>query len=468
MRVTNIFLLTALLFISIDAKADSKIKYYFNYPVDNSVYSGTNAIYLNHTLADTIVAYINRSKYSIDIAQYDYNQSSSYADISVAINNAYSRGVKVRWIYDGSSSNTGIALLNAGIHTLASPTSSAYNIMHDKIVIVDANSTNPDDAYVLTGSADWSISQFDYDYNNEIIFQDSALAHAYTAEFNMMWGDTGITPNSSLSKFGQYKTDLGRHNFTIDGKQVELYFSPSDGTDTHIQSAIASANTDLYLAMYTFTDNADANAIVSRHTNGIYVAAIIDQFSNTYSSYSTLSSAIGSNLIEYTGSEIYHNKYLIVDPSDVCSDPQVLTGSHNWSISANTKNDENTVIVHDATAANIYYQAFHKDFTSLGGTFSSVSSPCPAAVTDVVSEQLAISVVPNPSTGDFTLTYSLPSEQHSDITLLGIDGKVYGQEVSAVQQKGSHSQLFCGLSAGIYLVRVVTEGGVYTSKIVVE
>ena len=59
---------------------------------------------------------------------------------------------------------------------------------------------------------------------------------------------------------------------------------------------------------------------------------------------------------------------LIVDPSAPNSDPLVLTGSHNWSASADTKNDENTLIIHDATLANIYYQSFIQNFTDEGGT----------------------------------------------------------------------------------------------------
>src|SRR6185437_15699034 len=103
---------------------------------------------------------------------------------ATAINNAYTRGVQIRWIYDGSSSNTGLSLLNAAINTLGSPTTSSYGIMHNKFVIIDANSSDVNDAIVWTGSFDWSSEQFNTDVNNAIVIQDSALAHAYTDEFN--------------------------------------------------------------------------------------------------------------------------------------------------------------------------------------------------------------------------------------------------------------------------------------------
>src|SRR5438132_1205722 len=84
-----------------------KIKAYFNHPVNTSVSSGVNAIYLNQTIDDTLIAYINRSHYSIDVAVYNYIQSGIMSNIATAINNAYLNGINIRWIYNGSSSNYG-------------------------------------------------------------------------------------------------------------------------------------------------------------------------------------------------------------------------------------------------------------------------------------------------------------------------------------------------------------------------
>ena len=48
----------------------------------------------------------------------------------------------------------------------------------------------------------------------------------------------------------------------------------------------------------------------------------------------------------------------------------VLTGSHNWSASAENSNNENTLIVHDADVANQYLQEFAARYTQFGGTDS--------------------------------------------------------------------------------------------------
>ncbi len=53
---------------------------------------------------------------------------------------------------------------------------------------------------------------------------------------------------------------------------------------------------------------------------------------------------------------------MIVDQAFPDADPLVLTGCHNWSNSADSRNDENTLIIHDSTIANIYYQEFYERF----------------------------------------------------------------------------------------------------------
>lgn len=42
------------------------------------------------------------------------------------------------------------------------------------------------------------------------------------------------------------------------------------------------------------------------------------------------------------------------------NDPIVWTGSHNWSSNANARNDENTLVVHDAEVADWYYRAYFR------------------------------------------------------------------------------------------------------------
>jgi len=447
-----------LFFIAIyfGASAQSHIHVYFNHAVDISLSSGTNAVYCSGTLDDSMVAYINKATYSIDVAVYDYSPSGSMANIAAAVNNAYARGVKVRWIYDGSSSNSGLAALNSAIRTLGSPTTSAYTIMHNKFMVIDAKI--PARATVWTGSLNWNNGQVNSDWNNVVVIQDGPLALNYVKEFNEMWGDTGLVPNNTLSKFGPYKTDNTTHSFTIDGHLVECYFSPSDRTNTFIKASLATANHDLLFGMYTFTDTSDANTIIDRINAGVKTYGIIDNFSSSYQPYTLLNPIMGAHLSVYSGSGVYHNKMAIVDAARPSSDPQVITGSHNWSASANTKNDENTLIIHDPSIANQYLQSFSQNFKALGGNFDLL-----AGVESPVVTANEWQHYPNPVENELHMHIDEISGSDNFIRVYDLSGRLIFENQNAFNADGDASIALDMLTAGSYFIYVHTSSADYSS-----
>jgi phosphatidylserine/phosphatidylglycerophosphate/cardiolipin synthase-like enzyme len=363
---------SAIFFIAITAAAQNpKLKCYFNHPVNNALSTGTNAIYLNGTFPDTVVAYINNAKYTLDFAVYDFTSvaGDTVSKIATAVNNAYLRGVTVRWINNGSSSNKGMSLLNASIPRISSPTSSGYGIMHNKFLIVDANSSDSNDAYVISGSYNYSVEQTNEDYNNIVIIQNQQVATAYYNQFNQMWGGTGPTPNTATSAFGTHKVTSPTHYFNVNGIPVDIHFSPKDTCGTYLTKVANSANNDLTFGIYTFTDNSIAQAILSAYDNKVTVRGIEDVSSQTFAPYTTLSSPLGNNFVVYNGgaNSLYHNKIMIVDALLPSSDPQVATGSFNWTSSAEKLNDENLIVIHDPTIANEYYQSVCENITVNGG-----------------------------------------------------------------------------------------------------
>jgi phosphatidylserine/phosphatidylglycerophosphate/cardiolipin synthase-like enzyme len=447
------------------------IKVYFTQPVNTSLSSGVNAVYLNNTVFDTLAAYINRAKYTVDLAQYEYHTYTG-DPIATAINAAYTRGVKVRYIQDNSqaSGNTGVSLLNSGIHVLTSPSGSSYNIMHNKFVIIDEYSPDTTKAIVWTGSPDWDQAMSQGDYNNVIIFQSKVMARAFTHEFNIMWGDTthGAAANATTSLFGPFKPNSGTHLFHLGGSTVELYFSPSDSTNNHIVDVINSAQTDLYCGMFTFTETTDATDIVNRKTAGVYAAAILDNYSSgTYTPYTTtLPNGLGTNFTGYVSSNtLYHNKYVVVDPSAPCRNPVVLTGSHNWTSTADSKNDENTVIVHNDTIANIYMQAFTQDFKNISGrTLTPPANPCPT-VTGIqnLEKQGPITVYPNPFSDVLNVQFNnyLPGEH---VLLYDALGKLVIDQL--VQDNPLLTLNTSSLSKGLYILSYSDGTKTYYKKVI--
>src|SRR5246127_1924862 len=125
----NYFVLTLILLfpcIGLDAQSlfgpNHHIVCYFTRPVDTTVARTEKAVALIRTAGDTVIKYIDRAKYTLDIAMYDFVEDSTWfeqgyiANIAAAINRAYARGVKIRWVCNQIDSmyspNTGLDSIN--------------------------------------------------------------------------------------------------------------------------------------------------------------------------------------------------------------------------------------------------------------------------------------------------------------------------------------------------------------------
>lgn len=342
------------------------MKAYFNRSVNNTVSLGSDAVTLDHAIDDTLISYIDRAQESIDFTIYNFN-NQDISNISEALNAAHSRGVEVRVVYDINQTNFGTDELNSAIGKIASPINDYpnYGIMHNKFVVFDALSDDPDLPVVWTGATNFTDGQINVDPNNVIIIQDKSLAMAYRLEFNEMFGSQGAQPDADSSRFGPDKLDDTPHEFIIGGKRVECYFSPSDNTHAKILKTIQSADKDLSIATMLITKSDIAYAIRDRHDAGVSARVLVnDEASCTEPVVTTLREALQENFKVNGEAGIMHHKYMIVDQSDPESDPLLLTGCHNWSSSAQLRNDENTLIIHDQTMANIYYQEFVSRFAA--------------------------------------------------------------------------------------------------------
>ena len=410
------------------------IRPYFNHSVDISFSNGVDAQDVGSGFADTIAAYMDLAQNSLDICVY--NASSSI--IASAINAAYNRGVTVRYIADDDALNSMLNLLDPNISIIYRDPSPA-GIMHNKFIIVDANSTN--NSWILGGSTNWtSPSNLLNDYNNMVFIQDEAIAKAYTLEFEEMWG--GV--------FGNNKSDNTPHKFLADGKLVEVYFSPSDQTTSHILETIENVDNTLEFGLLSFTRDDLGQAVIDKDIEfGVTVRGIIEQENGTGSEFATLAAA-SVDVRSHTGvTHTFHHKYLIADANSISADPLVLTGSHNWSNNAENNSDENTLIIHDAITANIYLQEFEKRWCELeiGG-----------CVTTEISEliNIEISISPNPSSGIININSDLKINQ---INLYAVDGKY----LSTTQSKKINIAI-----KGIYFLKIITDKGTTVRKVIVE
>jgi len=453
------------------SNSGGNIKVYFNTAVDNSYSSGTNAIYLPSTVDDTLISYINRAKYTVDLTMYNFN-NSGISNVSDALKAAANRGVRVRVIGCGTTANLGIdELAGSNVHVLVGPISSTRTgIMHNKFILFDTESSNANEPLVWTGSTNLTDSQINLDANNVIIIQDQSLARAYQIEFEEMWGSTGSNPDAAKAHFGFTKKNNTPHEFVINGKRVECYFSPTDGVNTKIVQTINTTNNDLSIATMLITRTEMADAIAARKTSGAAVNVITNvEGNNSVTVNSILSAALGTHFtFDDVSSGILHHKYMVVDQNAPASDPLVFTGSHNWSAAADNDNDENTIIVHDATIANLYYQNFVKRFVDNDGVLFELNGP-PTAVNDsanttvemavtvdVLANDLkqapvAVSILTQAVNGNAYIPFSNPNviSYLPNVGFKGIDSVTYKIAYQASPDLSATAKIYIKVSGGI-------------------
>ncbi len=450
------------------------INVYFNSDVDHSVAIPGNEAEGNVDFQEKIISRINQATYSIDLALYSFY---GLPDVEAAIIAAKNRGVKVRFVYDQRTIQSGAqALLDGGI--LMSQRPDNNGLMHSKFAIFDARDEDLTNDWVWMGSWNWTSTELAW-LNNVVEINDPLLAQNYTIEFEEMWGSDTDTPDLNNVRFGPNKIDNTVHTFTIGGIQVESYFSPSDQTESHIINSFSTADTSIYFALLAFTSDPLFAAIETQKNNGMSDGrGVIADANNTGSEFVNLQNLFPGEIFDQSAGDKLHNKFGLVDAAYFTSDPMVITGSHNWSAAANTKNDENTLIFHDIYIANQYMQAFKSIYNFNGGT-TDFDIPVVVSVDNkqetIPTEFTLAQNYPNPFNPSTTIQYSIPGQiRKTNVTssISNVTLKVYdilGREVATLvnsrQQPGNYSVKFDAseLTSGLYIYRL-SAGGIVLSK----
>jgi phosphatidylserine/phosphatidylglycerophosphate/cardiolipin synthase-like enzyme len=136
------------------------------------------------------------------------------------------------------------------------------------------------------------------------------------------------------------------------GMAVQTCFSPLGKCSSHIIREIAQAQREVLVAVYAFTSDELARALVKARQRGVKVRVVLDQefdASNENSMASFLEHhglpvrrISGLNRGGEKGAGLMHEKFAVIDQK------VVLTGSYNWTASAESFNDENLLLFRDA------------------------------------------------------------------------------------------------------------------------
>jgi phosphatidylserine/phosphatidylglycerophosphate/cardiolipin synthase-like enzyme len=135
--------------------------------------------------------------------------------------------------------------------------------------------------------------------------------------------------------------------------KTEVYFSLSDNPQKEIIKNINRAEAFINIAMYIFTDKEIAIPLVKARERGVKVRVYLDQDQVDYK-YSQSRFLVQKGIKTRISSNKYimHNKFAIID------NRILLTGSYNWTFSANHRNDENLMIIDDPEIIEIFQNQF--------------------------------------------------------------------------------------------------------------
>ncbi len=446
------------------SQTSGEINVYFNKSINASVSSGVEASG-NVDFKTQLIKRINNAKRSIDVATYSLSGTVG-ADIATALINAKNKGVKIRVIgeYDNNTAPW-TTLQNNGIPVVKDRYGSndGTGLMHNKFYIIDNRGGAADSVWVISGSWNATDPGTNDDRQNVIEFQDVALAGAYQIEFEEMWGSNTDQPNPQNSRFGARKLNNTPHTFIIGGKHVESYFSPSDRTSSFIARTIGKGKNSVDAAILTFTRKEIADSVISMRKRG-KARIIMDNNTDTGNQFAYLqTNGVDVNL-KGGGSGLLHHKYAVID-GESGETPYLITGSHNWSSSAENSNDENTVIIQDALIANLYLQEFTARYYEAGGKDSIVVGV--ENDNSIPSEYKLEQNYPNPFNPSTTIQYSLKESGKVDLAVYNMLGQKVLALVNEFQNTGTHHVKFDAshLASGIYIYRIKTNNFTASKKL---
>lgn len=135
--------------------------------------------------------------------------------------------------------------------------------------------------------------------------------------------------------------------------QWQVYFSPRGGATQAIITALGQARDSLHIQAYSFTSHPILRGVIAAHDRGVEVAVILDQgqLEDEYSVWRHLLAAGVPTWVDMAY-QTAHNKIMIIDGETV------ITGSFNFTASAEKYNAENLLVIRDQALAARYEANF--------------------------------------------------------------------------------------------------------------
>lgn len=287
------------------------------------------------------VGLIDSATRTLDGSFYDIDDAASVE----ALIRAKKRGVNVRLVTETDSlmdkhnptqpRRSIAALRAAGIEIRDDKQA---GLMHNKFMVVD-------NATVWTGSLNLTTSSMFHHNNNSVMIKSPQLAANFNAEFSRLFEQGIFVPNDHA---------VPNPVVNVSGIQIQTFFSPGGNAMTAVHEELKRATKSIRFMAFSMTDKEILRIMLEKKAAGVKVEGVFDTcLIPQYSIYWDLKKA-GVLTLGDGNQALMHHKVMVID------DTTVITGSYNFSKSAQNKNQENMLVIKSPLIAKQYVDEYYK------------------------------------------------------------------------------------------------------------
>jgi phosphatidylserine/phosphatidylglycerophosphate/cardiolipin synthase-like enzyme len=308
--------------------AQTDVEVFFTRPEEPGLRGGERAL-------TALVAGLDAARLSIDVACYHVNLE----EIAAALLRAQGRGVVVRLVTDDEQANEPVlqSLARSGIVV---KDDGSPSLMHHKFIVIDGDE-------VWTGSMNLTTGSVYHDDNNLLHLRSAEIAADFSREFEEMYRDNLF---GALSEPDTPYAQTG-----LEGMEVEVLFSPDDGVARRLVRLIGEADESIDVLAFAFTSDALADAMLERREQGVRLRGVMerDQADAAGAEYFHVLGAGAEFRLDNSYGNMHH-KVILIDGDTV------VTGSYNFTRSAEMANDEALLILRSPALAAVYAEEFER------------------------------------------------------------------------------------------------------------
>ncbi len=310
-----------------------------------------------------LVSAINNSKKSVEAALYGI----TLQDVAEALVAAKKRGVKIRILLNERHAFVRPSeqieyLKKQGINIRTLKGISYYGIMHNKIGIFDSQ-------VLATGSFNWVFTADNANHENIVFTVDKYEVEGYKKYFEWMWDysrDISEGPYDSTYPYDYFGTPPSiTPSLNFNSVCLPVFtFSPHGNVKDVTISGINAAKKEIKAAIFSLYSQNIANALIEAKKRGVKIEIVTDRVQASQSTVIKPLVEAGIKLRWTRGFNkgVMHHKFAVLDGK------LIMTGSYNWSNSAEYYNFENVFLSMDRS----YAEGFSKEFDFI---YSSAHEP---------------------------------------------------------------------------------------------